>query len=65
MNTKKNSFVLLLEDINEESLDELNNDIEKIQSEDFEILNYRKVYSFFVKHVQTFRLLLKNLKVNF
>ena len=54
MNTKKNSFVLLLEDINEESLDELNNDIEKIQSEDFEILNYRKVYSFFVKHVQTF-----------
>ena len=54
MNTKKNSFVLLLEDINEHDLDELNNDIEKIQSEDFEILNYRIVYSFFVKHVQTF-----------
>ena len=54
LNNKKNSFVLLLEDINEQSLQELNNDIEKIQAEDFEILNYRKVYSFFVKHVQTF-----------
>ena len=54
MNTKKNSFVLLLEDINEQSLKELNSDIEKIQSEDFEILNYRTVFSFFVKHVQTF-----------
>ena len=54
MNTKKNSFILLLEDIDEESLKQLNIDLEKIQSPDFEILNYRKVYSFFVKHVQTF-----------
>ena len=54
MNAKKNSFTILLENLNDSSLDELNNDLEKIKSEDFEILNYRKVYSFFVKHALTF-----------
>jgi predicted CopG family antitoxin len=53
-NEKKNSFTILLENLNDASLEELNNDIERMKSEDFEILNYRKVYSFFVKHVQTF-----------
>ncbi len=53
-NEKKNSFTILLENLNDSSLEELNNDIERMKSEDFEILNYRKVYSFFVKHVQTF-----------
>ena len=54
MNSKKNSFTILLENLNDESLEELNHDIERIKSEDFEILNYRKVYSYFVKHAQTF-----------
>ena len=54
MNAKKNSFTILLENLNDLALEELNNDIERIKSEDFEILNYRKVYSYFVKHAQTF-----------
>ncbi len=43
MNAKKNSFTILLENLNDLALEELNNDIERIKSEDFEILNYRKV----------------------
>ena len=54
MNAKKNSFSILLENLNDSALEELNNDLERIKSEDFEILNYRKVYSYFVKHAQTF-----------
>ena len=54
MNAKKNSFTILLENLTDSSLEELNTDLERIKSEDFEILNYRKVYSYFVKHAQTF-----------
>ena len=54
MNAKKNSFTILLENLNDSALAELNEDLIKIQGQDFEILNYRKVYSYFVKHAKTF-----------
>ena len=51
---KKNQFSLILKKIEKEELKEIVDDIQKLKDKTFEILNYKKLYSFFEKHINGF-----------
>ena len=54
LNAKKNKYSLIQKNINQDEYKKLLQDIQKIQSSSFEILNYKLVYSYFKKNVDGF-----------
>ena len=54
VNVEKNKFNLIFQNLDDDTFTQLENDIAELKSENFQILDYKKVFSYFDKHVKGF-----------